>query len=243
MKALRAPVKIAAEGEVVARGSARTARRAFIVEVNCQTDFVARGDEFKNVREERHRPSARASPRAPTSTALGNQKFPGGDQDGRREFAQELVAKTGENMRRPPLGARSRPTRPRAVSSTRTSTWAASSRSSSLSRPRTTPQDGRTPTSRHFVENVAMQIAAMSPLVVRQERRDPPKRQIAKQKEIYQAQMKLDLDERRCTPRRAREGGRTTNLSEADLAAEKKAAERRRRVRPRPCGPRSSRAR
>src|SRR4051794_40814478 len=46
-KAVKAAGRIAADGMILATVSADKQHGA-IVEVNCQTDFVARGDEFKN---------------------------------------------------------------------------------------------------------------------------------------------------------------------------------------------------
>ncbi len=76
------------------------------------------------------------------------------------------------------------------------------------------------PAFRSFVENVAMQIAAMSPVVVDKSSIDAG--MLAKQKEIFQAQLKEDLDS---ATARIAELKASTDLKPEELAAELKAAE------------------
>jgi elongation factor Ts len=78
-----------------------------------------------------------------------------------------------------------------------------------------------TPDFKAFVENCAMQIAAMSPIVVRKEEVLPAT--IEKQKEIYVAQLKEELDG--AIARIAELSGPGHDLNEADLKAEMKLAE------------------
>ena len=92
-KADKKASRIAAEGVIVLERSA-DGKRAAIVEVNCETDFVAREKDFQNFA------SAVAKvvlERNPTSVdALGSQSIAGGQpvEDTRRA----LIAKIGENI-------------------------------------------------------------------------------------------------------------------------------------------------
>jgi elongation factor Ts len=72
-----------------------------------------------------------------------------------------------------------------------------------------------------FVENCAMQIAAMSPVVV--DKSQVQAADIAKQKEIFVAQLKEELDNANARIAELKAGGH--GLSDADLALELKAAE------------------
>jgi elongation factor Ts len=72
-----------------------------------------------------------------------------------------------------------------------------------------------------FIENCAMQIAAMSPVVV--DKSQVQAGDIAKQKEIYLAQLKEELDSAKARIAELNAGGH--DLSPEDLKAELKAAE------------------
>ena len=91
VKAAARAGRVASEGEVAAWVAA-DAKHGVLVEVNSQTDFVSRGDDFrtfvKNV--------VTVASKSPNGTDLGSQKYPGTEKtiDGVR---QELVAKTGES--------------------------------------------------------------------------------------------------------------------------------------------------
>ncbi|HZU85749.1 MAG TPA: translation elongation factor Ts, partial [Polyangiaceae bacterium] len=91
VKAASRAGRIATEGEI-ATWLAPDSKRGVIVEVNCQTDFVSRGDDFKafvkNV--------LAVAAKAPKGADLGQQKYPEGDKTVEQARA-ELVARTGEN--------------------------------------------------------------------------------------------------------------------------------------------------
>jgi elongation factor Ts len=92
-KADKKAARVAAEGVVVTEKSA-DGRAAVLVEVNCETDFVAREAEFRDF--------AAAVARAAVEggltdvAALGAVKLPGGETVDERRRA--LVAKIGENI-------------------------------------------------------------------------------------------------------------------------------------------------
>jgi elongation factor Ts len=171
--------RIAAEGEIKTL-VATDARSAVIVEVNCQTDFVARGDEFKSFVTK----VAEAAAQAPKGAELGAQKFPGTDKtvDAVR---QEMVAKTGENMvirrweRVEAQGAHALVHAYVHMGGKLAVLLAVEAPSEAAKNARPFVQ---------FVDNCAMQIAAMNPIVVRKDEVSPAL--VAKQKEIYQAQLK-----------------------------------------------------
>lgn len=178
-------VKAAARaGKVAAEGEVRTlvspdGKRGTIIEVNCQTDFVARGDGFKDFVTAVLGVASTLS----AGTDLGAQKYPGTDQT--IDFTrQEMVAKSGENtvIRRwetvvakgegglvhsyihmgGKLGVLVEAYAPTAAAA-------------------------KDPEFVGFVDNCAMQIAAMSPTVV--SRAQVAEGDVAKQKEIFLAQM------------------------------------------------------
>src|SRR5271165_3155201 len=72
VKAAARAGRIAAEGEV-ATWVAPDARRAVIVEVNSQTDFVSRGDDFKTFVKN----VLSVATKSAAGTDLGAQKYPG----------------------------------------------------------------------------------------------------------------------------------------------------------------------
>jgi elongation factor Ts len=168
--------RIAAEGEV-ATWVAPDGKRGVIVEINSQTDFVSRGEDFKGF----VKTVLEGASKAPKGSDLGTLKAAGGAKT-IDLLRQELVAKTGENMvvRR----------------------WA------SLEAPEpgglihvyvhaggklavlihAEGPDASHPELRAFTDNCAMQVAAMRPQVVRRDEVAAP--EIAKQKEIFVAQLK-----------------------------------------------------
>src|SRR6202142_3633591 len=91
VKAAARAGRVAAEGEV-ATWIAPDGKRGVIVEVNSQTDFVSRGDDFKGF----VRDVLEVATKAPAGSDLDAQTYPGTDKtvDAVR---QELIAKTGEN--------------------------------------------------------------------------------------------------------------------------------------------------
>ena len=92
-KADKKATRIAAEGVVVAVKSA-DARTAAMVEVNCETDFVARGEEFSAFA--RSVADSVLSERPATLAALAELR-PGGGET-LEERRRGLVAKVGENI-------------------------------------------------------------------------------------------------------------------------------------------------
>ena len=176
VKAAARAGRIATEGEV-ATWIAPDGRRGVIVEVNCQTDFVSRGEDFKTF----VKGVLAVASKAPTGSDLGAQKYPGGDKTVEQVRA-ELVAKTGENcvVRR----------------------WGSleAKEAGGFVHPYVHP-GGRLAVLLHaegpdrknaelcgFVENVAMQVAAMNPIVVRRDQLTD--QELSKQKEIFEAQLR-----------------------------------------------------
>jgi elongation factor Ts len=170
--------RIAAEGEV-ATWIATDGKRGVIVEVNCQTDFASRDEIFKTFVQN----VLQLASKAPKGADLGALKYPGSDQTVEAVRAS-LVAKTGENMvirRWGSLEAKE------ANGLVHAYVHAGGKLAVLLHAEGPDPKNADF---RGFVDNVAMQVAAMNPMVVRTEEID--KGQIDKQKEIYQAQLKED---------------------------------------------------
>jgi len=92
-KASKAAGRIAGEG-VIGLHVASDAKVAAMVEVNCETDFVARNDEFRQFAAEVAQIVARDNP--PDLSALGASALPSGATVEARRAA--LVQKIGENM-------------------------------------------------------------------------------------------------------------------------------------------------
>jgi elongation factor Ts len=92
-KASKAADRVAAEG-VIGLAVAADAKSGAIVEVNCETDFVAKNEEFRAFAAEVAALVARDNPA--DLAALGATKLPSGDTVEARRIA--LVQKIGENM-------------------------------------------------------------------------------------------------------------------------------------------------
>jgi elongation factor Ts len=92
-KASKAADRIAAEG-VIGLYVAPDAKLAALVEVNCETDFVAKNDDFKAFATEVARLVGTGNPA--DVAALSNQKLSSGDTVEAKRVA--LVQKIGENM-------------------------------------------------------------------------------------------------------------------------------------------------
>jgi len=178
VKAAARAGKVATEGEVRTLVS-EDGKRGTIVEVNTQTDFVARGDAFKdfvtNV-------TAVASKLA-RGTDLLTQKYPGTDKP-IDQVKQELTSKTGENtvVRRWD-----------ALEAKEPHGWVHAyvhmgGKLAVLIHAEAHSADAKGHSSfKSFVDNAAMQIAAMNPMVVHQG--EVAESTIAKQKEIFAAQL------------------------------------------------------
>ncbi len=176
VKAAARAGRIAAEGEV-ATWVAPDGKRGVIVEVNSQTDFVSRGDDFKGF----VKAVLEVATKAAAGSDLGAQTYPGTDKtvDAVR---QELIAKTGENcvVRR----------------------WAALEAKETNGFVHAYVHAGgklavlihaagpgaKSADLTAFVDNVAMQVAAMNPMVVRKD--EITKATIDKQNEIFAAQLR-----------------------------------------------------
>lgn len=179
VKAASRAGRVATEGEVRTSVTA-DGKRGFIVEVNCQTDFVARGDAFKDFVTKVLDLASSAKP----GSDLLTLKYPGTDRSV-DEVRQELVAKTGENcvLRRweglEALGA---------GGLVHAYIHMGGKLAVLLSAEAPSADAAKTDAFRTFVDNTAMQIAAMNPLVVRNE--EIPAAQVEKQREIFAAQLK-----------------------------------------------------
>ena len=92
VKAAKTAGKVASEGEVRTQVSA-DGKSGTIVEVNCQTDFVSRGDQFRDFVGKVLEAATTAKP----GSDLGAAKFPGTDRTVEAERL-ELAGKIGENI-------------------------------------------------------------------------------------------------------------------------------------------------
>jgi elongation factor Ts len=190
VKAAARAGRIATEGEVRTY-VASSARHGVIVEVNCQTDFVSRGDEFKGFVTK----VTEVAAAAPRGADLGAQKFPGTDRtvDAVR---QELVAKTGENMvirRWDRLDAKGT----HALVHAYVHMGGKLAVLFSVEAPNEATLNAGP--FLQFVDNCAMQIAAMNPIVVHKDEIDPA--HVAKQREIFAAQLKEEKKPEQAWPK------------------------------------------
>ena len=92
-KADKKASRVAAEG-VIASATSDDGRAAVLVDVNCETDFVARGDDFTAFA--RDVAAVALASNAADVDALGAQKLPSGETVDERRRA--LIAKIGENI-------------------------------------------------------------------------------------------------------------------------------------------------
>jgi elongation factor Ts len=183
-------VKAAARaGRVATEGEVRTSvsndgKLGTMVEVNSQTDFVSRGEDFRafvhGVLE-----SARALPKG---TELGNHKFHGTDKTV-EQVRQEIVGKIGENI----VVRRWAHVEARGTHALVHSYIHMGGKLAVLVEAEAPTAAALTsPDFKTFVDNVAMQVAAMNPLAVRRE--DIAKGDVDKQREILTAQFKEEQD-------------------------------------------------
>jgi elongation factor Ts len=176
VKAAARAGRIAAEGEV-ATWIAPDGKRGVIVEINSQTDFVSRGEDFKGFVKN----VLAVAAKAPKGAELGAQKYPGGDQTV-EQVRQALVAKTGENMvvrRWAALDAAE------ANGFVHAYVHAGGKLAVLIHAQGPDPKNAELTA---FVDNAAMQVAAMNPLVV--DKANVAKAQVDKQREIFEAQLK-----------------------------------------------------
>ena len=170
--------KIATEGEVRAK-VAPDGRHGVIVEVNCQTDFVARGDAFKNFVGN----VAEVASKLPKGTDLPSQKYPGSEKT-IDIIRQELVGTIGENIvvrRWERLEAKE------AGGFVHAYIHMGGKLAVLLHAEAPSLEHTTHPEFRNFIDNSAMQVAAMNPTVVQKEHL--AEAHIAKQKEIFAAQL------------------------------------------------------
>ena len=211
VKAASRAGKVAAEGEV-ATWVSPDHKKGVIVEVNCQTDFVARGDDFKSLVAN----IVKVASTLKKGDDLSAQKYPGSDETVDQVRAA-AVGRIGENIvvRRWDVIE--------AKADEHISSYVHMGGKlaviASLEAPPGKNDDAEF---KAFVENIGMQIAAMGPVVV--DKSHVSADLIAKQKEIYQAQMQEELDG---AIARLAELETATDLSADELKAEKKAAESR----------------
>ena len=179
VKAAARAGRIAAEGEVHTWISP-DAKRGVIVEVNCQTDFVARGDVFKAFVSK----VVEVASTLPKGGDLGAQKFPGSDKTV-DVIRQEMVAKTGENTvirRWDLLEAKD------AGGHIHAYVHAGGKLAVLIHADAPSPDAIKHADFKEFIDNAAMQACAMNPIVVRKE--DVSQAMVDKQREIFDAQMK-----------------------------------------------------
>lgn len=210
VKAASRAGKVATEGEVATWVSSDK-KKGVIVEVNCQTDFVSRGDDFKGFVKN----VVDVASKLGKGKEIGAETYPGSDKT-IDTIRQELVGRIGENIvvrRWDSIEAGAN-----GVVHSYVHVGGRVGVVLAVSAPSADAVSNADFTA--FIENVSMQIAAMSPVVVEKAQIDEA--MLAKQKEIFQAQMQKDLDE---ATARIAELEKATDLSPTELAAEKKAAQ------------------
>jgi elongation factor Ts len=194
VKAAARAGRVASEGEVrtfVAEGG----KYGVIVEVNCQTDFVSRGDAFKDFVTKVTEIASKASKGAD----LGALTVPGAEKGTNKTVEtarQELVAKTGENVvvrRWDRLDAKG------AQGFVHAYVHMGGKLAVLLSVEAPNEAARKAAPFLQFVDNCAMQVAAMNPMVVHKDEIAP--HVVAKQKEIYQAQLKEEKKPEQAWPK------------------------------------------
>jgi len=176
VKAAARAGRVAAEGEVATWLSADR-KRGVIVEINSQTDFVSRGEDFKGFVKN----VVDVASKAPAGADLGALPYPGSSKT-IDVVRQELVAKTGENCvirRWAALDAKE------AHGFVQAYVHAGGKLAVLV---HAEGPDAKNTDLHAFIDNVAMQVAAMNPVVVASQ--DVPAADVAKQKEIFLAQLK-----------------------------------------------------
>lgn len=166
---------VAAEGEVAAKVAA-DARSGVLVEVNIQTDFAARNDEFRAFVQKVLEAAEKAAPGAD----LGKEPLPGGSGSV-EEARQALVGKLGENIN-------VRRWERVAVEGLVVSYVHMGGKIGVLLGVETgSAEAAKKPEVVKLAEDVAMQVAAMGPLYL--SKADVPDDVKQKQSEIYDAQL------------------------------------------------------
>jgi elongation factor Ts len=178
VKAASRAGRIAAEGEV-ATWVAPDGKRGVIVEVNCQTDFVSLGDDFKGF----VRAVVEVASKSSQGADLAVQTYPGKAESVDKVRA-ELVAKTGENM----VIRRWAAVEAKEAHGIVHAYVHAGGKLAVLVHAEA--PDAKNADFKAFIDNVAMQVAAMNPAVVHKS--EVSEAQIEKQKEIFAAQLRED---------------------------------------------------
>ncbi|MBX3189934.1 MAG: translation elongation factor Ts [Labilithrix sp.] len=179
VKAASRAGKVATEGEVATWVSA-DGKKGVIVEVNCQTDFVARGDDFKGFVQN----VLAVAQKLAKGKDLGAETYPGTDKS-IDTVRQELVGRIGENI----VVRRWDAVECKADNGFVQSYVHMGGKLAVLLDADAPSADARGNADfKAFVENCAMQIAAMSPIVV--DKGQLSQTDIDKQREIFQAQLK-----------------------------------------------------
>jgi elongation factor Ts len=212
VKAASRAGKIATEGEVGTWVSP-DGKKGVIVEINCQTDFVSRGDDFKKFVSN----VVSVAAKLPKGKDLSAEKYPGSDKT-IDEMRQELVGRIGENMvvrRWDVLEATGD------AGIVHAYVHMGGKLAVLLAAQAPAADKKSDPDFKAFIENCAMQVAAMSPIVVNKSQVQAG--DIAKQKEIFLAQLKEELDNATARIAELNAGGHDLNADELKL--ELKAAE------------------
>jgi elongation factor Ts len=179
VKAASRAGKVATEGEVSTWVSA-DGKKGVIVEVNSQTDFVSRGDDFKAFVKS----VLEVASTLPKGADLAAQKYPGGDKT-IDVVRQDLVGRIGENI----VVRRWDVLEAKGPNGFVTSYVHMGGKLAVLVGAEGHDAASKTHADvKAFVENCAMQIAAMSPIVVHKDHVAADV--IAKQKEIFAGQLK-----------------------------------------------------
>jgi elongation factor Ts len=179
VKAASRAGRVATEGEV-RTWVAPDGRSGVIVEVNCQTDFVARGDAFKGFVTD----VTTLASKAAVGTDLNTLPYPGSDKTV-DVVRQEIVAKTGENT---VIRRWDRLEATGTHSLVHAYVHMGGKLAVLLSAEAPNEAGLKSDAFKAFVENCSMQIAAMSPLHVHKD--EVPGHHVDKQKEIFAAQLK-----------------------------------------------------
>jgi elongation factor Ts len=179
VKAASRAGKVATEGQV-ATWISPDAKKGVIVEVNCQTDFVSLGDDFKGF----VKAVLDVASKLPKGKDIGAEKYPGTDKT-IDVVRQELVGRSGENI----VVRRYDVLEAKGANGVVQSYVHMGGKLGVLVEAEGPSADAKSnPDFKAFIENCAMQIAAMSPIVVSKEQ--VAEADVAKQKEIFQAQLK-----------------------------------------------------
>jgi len=214
-KAVKAAGRIAADGAIVSAVAA-DGISGVLVEVNCQTDFVARGDDFKNFAGM----VARSALESAVRDVDALQKL---TVDGKTlaETAETLTARSGEKH-----AIRRMQRFEREAGQGIVAAYIHHGSRLGVLLDLVAPK-GVTSALREFADDLVLQIASMGPRFVRKD--DAPADVVAKQREIFVAQLKNEDDETVAAfddfkRRMEEEGGEHSDKVREHLAAlEKKA--------------------